>query len=524
MMDHLDASQQIGVKEGDVLAGKYRIEKVLGAGGMGVVVSAFHVQLEEKVAIKFLLPDALAMKEAVARFAREARAAVKIKSEHVVRVFDVGTLDTGAPYMVMEYLDGVDLGTWVQRRGALDIEQAVEFVLQACEALADAHALGIIHRDLKPSNLFCVRRSDGLHSIKVLDFGISKLTSLSESGTDMGMTKTTSTLGSPLYMSPEQMRSSRGVDVRTDIWALGVILYELLAGNVPFNGDTLAELCVKIATMPSPPLRNRLPDAPLALQEVLEKCMEKDRAKRYSSVAELAVALAPFAPKRARASVERITRVIQVAGLSASALALPPSSQTSRTPWHTQAAWGQTKSPTLWKRAGTPAGVVIAVAAVCAVAGWWWVSRKAAKSGEVAASPLAESSAEASSASTQSASDSNSPSASPAAQAAEPIGAGSVQAHSVAAGRGAAVARTTTSSKRNTTTPNQPEALQPPPEPCVPACRVAQICVRGRCVSACNPPCADNEACTPKGLCVSACNPPCPAGEKCVAGGRCVPR
>src|SRR6266851_4099597 len=178
------------VREGDLLAGKYRVERVLGAGGMGIVVAAHHLQLDERVAIKFLLPEMLSHQETVERFSREARAAVKIKSEQVTRVIDVGTLDNGAPYMVMEYLDGSDLAALLQQSGALPIEQAVEFVLQACEAIADAHGLGIVHRDLKPANLFCIRRSDGLLSIKVLDFGISKVTGMSASGPDMGMTKT----------------------------------------------------------------------------------------------------------------------------------------------------------------------------------------------------------------------------------------------------------------------------------------------------------------------------------------------
>ena len=165
-----------GVREGEILAGKYRVDQVLGAGGMGVVVAAHHVQLDERVALKFLLPDALGDAEAVARFAREARAAVKIKSEHVARVIDVGTLENGAPYMVMEYLEGAISPRGSSSAAPLPVEQAVDFVLQACEAIAEAHALGIVHRDLKPANLFCIRRADGQLSIKVLDFGISKVT------------------------------------------------------------------------------------------------------------------------------------------------------------------------------------------------------------------------------------------------------------------------------------------------------------------------------------------------------------
>src|ERR1700722_9854284 len=178
---------------------------------MGVVVAAHHVQLDKRVAIKFLLRDARGNAEAVERFAREARAAVKITSEHVARVIDVGTLETGAPYMVMEFLEGHDLAQWVRLRGSLPLEQAVDFVLQACEAIAEAHALGIIHRDLKPANLFIVRGADALHAVKVLDFGISKATAQGGKAQDIALTRTTAVMGSPLYMSPEQMAASRSV-------------------------------------------------------------------------------------------------------------------------------------------------------------------------------------------------------------------------------------------------------------------------------------------------------------------------
>lgn len=330
-----------------MLAGKYRIEKILGAGGMGVVVAAYHLQLDQRVAIKFLLPEVLGNAEAVGRFVREARASVKIMSEHVARVIDVGTLENSAPFMVMEYLDGGDLSAWLEQRGALPIEQAVEFILQACEAIAEAHGLGIVHRDLKPANLFCIRRPDGILSVKVLDFGISKLTGSQLSGSGMGMTRTTSVMGSPLYMSPEQLQSSRDVDTRTDIWSLGVVLYELLTKQVPFAGETLPELCIKIVNQPTPLIRNVRPDVPIGLEQVVCKCLEKDRNKRYLNVAELAVALSQYGPKRARASVERVRGIIQSAGLSASVLALPPSSETNSQPLpvQTEVSWGQTARP-----------------------------------------------------------------------------------------------------------------------------------------------------------------------------------
>jgi eukaryotic-like serine/threonine-protein kinase len=323
-MSQGDPQAAAGVREGEILAGKYRIEKVLGVGGMGVVVAAHHVQLDEKVAVKFLLPAIAEHPDAVRRFLREARAAVKIKSEHVARVFDVGTLENGAPYFVMEHLEGGDLSAWLQQRGAMPIEQAVEFVIQACVAVADAHALGIVHRDLKPANLFCVRRSDGLLSIKVLDFGISKMTT---PGTEAGlsMTSTGSKMGSPYYMSPEQMRSSKTVDAGTDIWALGVILYELLTVSVPFKGESITELAIVVTTQDPRPPRELRPDIPLELQAAVLRCLQKQRQHRYRHVGELALAILPFAPKRAKASVERISGIIQSAGLSASALDVPPS-------------------------------------------------------------------------------------------------------------------------------------------------------------------------------------------------------
>lgn len=183
------------VNEGEILAGKYRVERVLGVGGMGVVVAALHIALDERVAIKFLLPEALTNAEAVARFAREARAAVKIKSQHVARVIDVGTLETGAPYMVMEFLKGQDLSNHLRQHGALPIADAVDFVLQACEALAEAHALGIVHRDLKPSNLYLTHQRDGTPVVKVLDFGISKVSGDAREKSDGALTRTSALMG-----------------------------------------------------------------------------------------------------------------------------------------------------------------------------------------------------------------------------------------------------------------------------------------------------------------------------------------
>ena len=295
--------------------GKFRVERVLGVGGMGVVVAAHHMELDERVALKFLLPIVLEDAEAVGRFAREARAAVKIKSEHVARVTDVGQLPNGSPYIVMEYLHGLDLSAWVEERGPLPATQAVEFVLQACEALAEAHMLGIIHRDLKPSNLFCIQRADGQLSIKVLDFGISKVTG---AAAEKQLTQTADLMGSPHYMSPEQMRSSKAVDARTDVWSLGVILYELVSGVMPFDGATAMEIAVKVATEQPASLRVVRADAPAALEQVVSRCLEKDRDARYRDIGELALALRDLAPPSARASVDRILGTFDRPGLSSS--------------------------------------------------------------------------------------------------------------------------------------------------------------------------------------------------------------
>jgi len=338
---------------------------------MGVVVAARHLQLDERVALKFMRPEALFNAEAVARFAREARAAVKIKSEHVARVSDVGVLENGAPYMVMEYLDGGDLSAWLNQHGRLPAEQVAEFVLQASEAIAEAHALGIVHRDLKPANLFVIRRPDGGLSVKVLDFGISKVTGVGSASPDFDMTKTSAVMGSPYYMSPEQMRSVKDVDARADIWALGVIMYELLAGVTPFAADAFPELVLKIASDAPAPLRNRAPDVPPRLEQVILKCLDKDPGKRFATVGELARALVDFAPRRGRQSLERISGVLKAAGMSASALALPPSSDPAApVDAGTAASWGKTAPGGSGGRRALRVGAAVLGVVGLAVAGY----------------------------------------------------------------------------------------------------------------------------------------------------------
>jgi serine/threonine protein kinase len=297
------------IREGEVIAGKYRVERVLGAGGMGIVVAAEHIQLRQRVAIKFLVADGAARAETVARFMREAQAASRIQSEHVARVLDVAMLPDNIPYIVLEFLEGRDLAQMLAARGPLPLEEAVGFILQACEGVAEAHAAGVIHRDLKPSNLYVCDRGAGRSRVKVLDFGISK--SLPGSGGEgqLDLTATHAVLGSPLYMSPEQMSSSKHVDVRTDVWSLGVTLFELVCAATPFVGESITEVVTKVLSEPPRAVAERRPDLPPAFSVALSRALEKDRTRRYASVAEFARAMAAFGPRQAVADVERICDV-----------------------------------------------------------------------------------------------------------------------------------------------------------------------------------------------------------------------
>jgi serine/threonine-protein kinase len=294
------------VQVGDVvLGGKYRVERLLGEGGMGVVVLARHIDLGQAVAIKVLRDDS--EEEVVKRFMREARSAVRLMSDHVVRVHDVGRFENGAPYMLMDYLEGEDLGT-VVARGALELGDAADYVLQACEGIAEAHALGIVHRDLKPQNLFLTRRAHQRSVVKVLDFGIAK----SFQGVDdVSLTATHAIMGSPAYMSPEQMRASRDVDARTDVWSLGVVLYELLSGALPFEGHTVADLCARVLMQAPVALEERRAGIPPSIHAVIARCLAKDLVERLPSVADLAVALEPFAPLSARGTAGRLLRLLE---------------------------------------------------------------------------------------------------------------------------------------------------------------------------------------------------------------------
>jgi serine/threonine protein kinase len=315
---------------GDVIDGKYQVEGILGSGGMGFVVAAKHIQLDEYVALKFLHDEFLTQAGIVERFTREARAACKIKSEYVARVYDVGS-NGGKPFLVMEHLVGRDLATVLKESGRLGVDDAVEYTMQTCAALASAHAQGIVHRDIKPENLFLVEH-DGLPSVKLLDFGISKV-ALTGIGRGLETSNLTGalTLGTPLYMSPEQIRSSASADSRSDLWSLGMVLYELLTATAAFKADGVAEVCAAVLEQEPRPLHEACPDVPTELADVVMRCLQKDPARRFQSAGELAVALLPFAPHRALAVAERAGLCNPSASLKLWAPASGPVPSQSRT-------------------------------------------------------------------------------------------------------------------------------------------------------------------------------------------------
>jgi eukaryotic-like serine/threonine-protein kinase len=267
---------------GDVLAGKYEVERVLGEGGMGIVVAARHRQLDQKVALKFMHEGVA--KIAIQRFMKEAKAVAKLRSENVARVMDVGTLENGAPYIVMEYLEGEDLSA-LSKQGVVPIADAIDYVLQASVALAEAHASGIVHRDIKPGNLFLTRRPDGSPLVKVLDFGISKMQS-TDAEVDGSTTRTGTVMGSPAYMSPEQVRSSKLADARSDIWSLGVVLFHLVTGKMPFDAETVPDMFVAILHEPARTATSANPALPPQLDEVFARCFAKEASGRYQNLSE----------------------------------------------------------------------------------------------------------------------------------------------------------------------------------------------------------------------------------------------
>jgi serine/threonine-protein kinase len=320
MDEALTTSAGVGLPPGSIVARKYRVDGFLGAGGMGIVLSATHVDLDVPVAIKLIREEYTQNEEVVARVLFEARAVARMRGAHVVRVLDVGRLETGTPFIVMEQLAGQDLAATLLNGGALPVDDAVEYILQACEGLHEAHQLGIVHRDLKPENLFLASTRDGI-VLKVLDFGISKDVGTSfQLGPRSAVTSAGFAVGSPYYMAPEQMRASLEIDSRADIWSLGAILFELLTGKCPFDGESLPVIFAKVLSDDAPLLRELSNSAPLELDAIIGKCLTKDPNERFQTVQELASALRGFRVSDGAAEARRLASGVQLRSQPSAAL------------------------------------------------------------------------------------------------------------------------------------------------------------------------------------------------------------
>ena len=284
-------SDTVRFPEGSVLGGRFVVERTLGRGGMGVVLATHDMALDRRVALKLLLPEALVHPEAVQRFTREARSLAKLRNTHVARVLDVGTAQRRLAFHGHGAARGGGPRPSASSATALSPRaMPCDSVRQACEALAEAHKEQIVHRDIKPANLFLAREAMGGLSVKIVDFGISKSTSRA----DHSLTTTKVMVGSPVYMSPEQVKAPKTVDTRSDIWSLGVVLYELLTGKTPFDGETLGEVFGAILENPIPSAQKQDSRIPSGLDSVIRRCLARNRTQRFQTVQELSAALAPY--------------------------------------------------------------------------------------------------------------------------------------------------------------------------------------------------------------------------------------
>ncbi len=315
----------MGDLAGKVLDGKYELVGLLGEGGMGEVYEAKHLLIGRRLAVKFLHSQYVSSEEVVTRFQREAQAAAAIGHENIIEVTDMGTTPEGAPYIVMEYLDGMDVKDLIAEQGTLSPERAANIMVQALSALQAAHTAKIIHRDLKPENIYLIQKTDQPDYVKILDFGISKFKAL-EGDDAKGLTQTGTVLGTPYYMSPEQARGDQDLSARSDVYAMGVILYQMMAGCLPFDAPNYNALLIKILTEEPVDATEHNPEIPPELAEAINVSMARDPNDRYQDCIEFRRHLLPFVPgasTRFETGLSPASRTAVNAALSATATETP---------------------------------------------------------------------------------------------------------------------------------------------------------------------------------------------------------
>jgi serine/threonine protein kinase len=345
------------LREGVLVSGKYRIEKLIARGGMGLVYRASQPMIARRVALKVVRPELLSHPDAAEKLINEACVLGQFQNDHVCRILDAGRLEDGAPYLVLEYLDGTDLRVLLNRENRIEPRRAVDWMMDLLEALAEAHALGIVHRDVKPENLVLAQTPSG-ESVKLLDFGICFARHVP--GADERRLSEGNSVGSPHYMAPEQISSPDSSDHRIDIWSVGVVLFELLSGEPPFEGDNAMSICAQVLAREPVALTQLVPSLPAGLAQVVARCLSKEPDQRHADVLELAEALAPYATDGASEALPRIRRTLSYAPPAPMDAAKPmtpsgagPASQRAR------AAIGEVSAAVMAGVLGTRAGAAV---------------------------------------------------------------------------------------------------------------------------------------------------------------------
>jgi len=366
-------------KLGLLLLGRYRIVRKLGEGGMGAVYEGLHEMLSKRLAIKCLHAQFASNPEIVERFYREAHAATAVGNEHIIEVTDVGTFDDGSPFIVMEFLDGVEFGKLIEQEGSLPITRLVHIVTQVCSALAAAHARGIVHRDMKPENIFLIPRGRDRDFVKVLDFGISKMREQNES-IGGGLTRTGMALGTPYYMAPEQAQGVRDIDHRADIYSVGIILYQGLTGNLPFDAESYPALLLKIMSERPAPMRVFRNDIPDALEQVVMQAMARDRSVRFQTIEALSAALSRFAVLQTLPPSSLGSSTPMPAPMRSTAASMPQTTPFATA--HDHALTGGTPTPPRARDMRAMISIAAAVVVLGGVAAVWLASSRESSSGQ----------------------------------------------------------------------------------------------------------------------------------------------